>query len=172
MKKKVYMAVLTLAFAGLLTGCGKKTEENTDTGVSIKDDVVEFVNVELPAAKTGHDNAIAIYNAYFADTGSQDLDTFKTSLQDTAIPEMENYITTISNIDVATDEVKALKDSYLQSVQKECEAMKMVVSAIDGENADYLTQADSLIAEAATLRSDYQTKLQTIANEQGIVVNQ
>ena len=85
---------------------------------------------------------------------------------------MENCITTISNIEVATDEVKALKDSYLQSVQKECEAMKMVVSAIDGENADYLTQADSLIAEAATLRSDYQTKLQAIANEQGIVVNQ
>jgi 2-hydroxy-3-keto-5-methylthiopentenyl-1-phosphate phosphatase len=93
-------------------------------------------------------------------------------LQDTAIPAMENCITTISNIEVATDEVKALKDSYLQSVQKECEAMKMVVSAIDGENADYLTQADSLIAEAATLRSDYQTKLQAIANEQGIVVNQ
>lgn len=170
MKKKVYMAVLTLAFAGLLAGCGKKAEE--DTGVSVKDDVVEFVNVELSTAKADHDNAIAIYNAYFAETGSQDLDTFKTSLQDTAIPEMENCITTISNIEVATDEVKALKDSYLQSVQKECEAMKMVVSAIDGENADYLTQADSLIAEAATLRSDYQTKLQTIANEQGIVVNQ
>ena len=78
MKKKVYMAVLTLAFAGLFAGCGKKAE---DPGVSVKDDVVEFVNVELPAAKTDHDNAIAIYNAYFADTGSQDLDTFKTSLQ-------------------------------------------------------------------------------------------
>ena len=97
MKKKVYMAVLTLAFAGLFAGCGKKAE---DPGVSVKDDVVEFVNVELPAAKTDHDNAIAIYNAYFADTGSQDFDTFKTSLQDTAIPEMENCITTISNIEV------------------------------------------------------------------------
>ena len=48
----------------------------------------------------------------------------------------------------------------------------MVVSAIDGENADYLTQADSLISEAASLMNDYQTQLQTIANEQGIVVNQ
>ena len=75
-------------------------------------------------------------------------------------------------MEVATDEVKALKDSYLQSVQKEYEAMKMVVSAIDGENPDYLTQADTLISEAATLMSDYQSKLQTIADEQGIVVNQ
>ena len=100
------------------------------------------------------------------------MEAFKTSLEGTAIPTMENCITTISNIEVATDEVKALKDSYLQSVQKECEAMKMVASAIDGENADYLTQADTLIGEAATLMSDYQTKLQAIANEQGIVVNQ
>ena len=122
--------------------------------------------------KADKKNKKSIYNAYFTGSSDQDLDAFKTSLQDTAIPAMENCITTISNIEVATDEVKALKDSYLQSVQKECEAMKMVVSAIDGENADYLTQADSLIAEAATLRSDYQTKLQAIANEQGIVVNQ
>ena len=157
MKKRVYIAVVTLALASLLAGCGKKS---ADAAVSVKD------------AKADHDNAIGIYNAYFAGSSDQDLDAFKTSLQDTAIPAMENCITTISNIEVATDEVKALKDSYLQSVQKECEAMKMVVSAIDGENADYLTQADSLIAEAATLRSDYQTKLQAIANEQGIVVNQ
>ena len=169
MKKRVYIAVVTLALASLFAGCGKKS---ADAAVSVKDDVVEFVNEELPAAKADHDNAIGIYNAYFAGSSDQDLDAFKTSLQDTAIPAMENCITTISNIEVATDEVKALKDSYLQSVQKECEAMKMVVSAIDGENADYLTQADSLIAEAATLRSDYQTKLQAIANEQGIVVNQ
>ena len=85
---------------------------------------------------------------------------------------MEKCITTISGLETATDEVKALKDTYLQSVQKEYEAMKMVVSAIDGENADYLTQADSLISEAASLMNDYQTQLQTIANEQGIVVNQ
>lgn len=169
MKKIVYIAVVTLALASLFAGCGKKS---ADAAVSVKDDVVEFVNEELPAAKADHDNAIGIYNAYFTGSSDQDLDAFKTSLQDTAIPAMENCITTISNIEVATDEVKALKDSYLQSVQKECEAMKMVVSAIDGENADYLTQADSLIAEAATLRSDYQTKLQAIANEQGIVVNQ
>lgn len=167
MKKKAYIALITLALVGLVSGCGKKKEET----VSVKSDVVEFVNEELPTAKTDHDSAIGIYNAYFADGADQDLDAFKASLQDTAIPTMEKCIKTISAIEVETDEVKALKDSYLQSVQKEYEAMKMVVSAIDGQNADYLTQADTLISEAATLMNDYQTKLQTLADEQGIVVN-
>lgn len=172
MKKNVYIVALTLAFACLLTGCGKKEKEAETTEASVKTDVVTFVNEELPNVKADHDSAIAVYNAYFEEENSQDLTAYRDSLQNTAIPTMEKCITSIANMEVETDEVKALKDSYLQSVQKEYEAMKMVVSAIDGDNADYLTQADSLIAEAATLMSDYQTKLQAIAYEQGIVVNQ
>ena len=41
MKKRVYIAAATLALAGLFTGCGKKS---ADEAVSLKDDVVEFVN--------------------------------------------------------------------------------------------------------------------------------
>ena len=67
MKKRVYIAVVTLALASLFAGCGKKS---ADAAVSVKDDVVEFVNEELPAAKADHDNAIGIYNAYFTDTVS------------------------------------------------------------------------------------------------------
>lgn len=170
MKKKTYIAVLTLALACTFAGCGKK-EETTEKTVDVKADVVEFVNEELPAAKTDHDSAVATYNAYFAEGNEQSLGEFKSALQDSAIPTMENCIATINAIEVETEEVRDLKNTYLQSVQKEYEAMKMVVSAIDGENADYLTQADSLISEAATLMGDYQTKLQTIAGEQGIVVN-
>ena len=53
MKKRVYIAVVTLALASLFAGCGKKS---ADAAVSVKDDVVEFVNEELPAAKADHDN--------------------------------------------------------------------------------------------------------------------
>ena len=70
MKKRVYIAVVTLALASLFAGCGKKS---ADAAVSVKDDVVEFVNEELPAAKADHDNAIGIYNAYFAGSSDQDL---------------------------------------------------------------------------------------------------
>ena len=71
MKKRVYIAVVTLALASLFAGCGKKS---ADAAVSVKDDVVEFVNEELPAAKADHDNAIGIYNAYFTGSSDQDLD--------------------------------------------------------------------------------------------------
>lgn len=170
MKKKTYIAALACVLVCALAGCGKKdnTEEKT---ADVKSDVIEFVNEELPAAKAEHDRAVATYNAYFAEGSEQDLDAFKASLQDSAIPTMESCIAAIQEIEVETEEVRELKTAYLESVQKEYEAMKMVVSAIEGQNADYLTQADSLISEAATRMQDYQTKLQAIADEQGIVVN-
>ena len=170
MKKRTYIAALTIALACTFAGCGKKGDTQEKT-VDVKSDVIEFVNEELPAVKADHDSAIATYNAYFAEGNEQDLNAYKASLQESAIPTMENCIAAINGIEVETEEVRELKNVYLQSIQKEYEAMKMVVSAIDGQNADYLTQADSLISEAATLMGDYQTKLQTIAGEQGIVVN-
>lgn len=170
MKKRIYIAAMSVVLACTLFGCGKKDKVEEET-VDVKADVVEFINEELPAAKADHDSAVTTYNAYFAEGSEQNLDDFKTSLQNDAIPKMESSIATVEAIEVATDEVKELKQIYMHSMQKEYEAMKMVVSAIDGQNAEYLTQADSLINEAATLMGDYQTKLQTIANEQGIVVN-
>ena len=44
MKKRVYIAVVTLALASLFAGCGKKS---ADAAVSVKDDVVEFVNAVI-----------------------------------------------------------------------------------------------------------------------------
>lgn len=171
MKKKLYILTLSVAIACTLFGCGKKKEEATDT-VDVKADVVEFVNTELPPVKANADQAVGIYNAYFAATEREDLATFKAQLQDTAIPTLETAIVDLNAIEVATDEVKELKALYLQGLQQEFEAMKMVVSAIDSENLDYLTQADTMIKDADASMTSYKNKLNEIATQQGIVVTQ
>ena len=58
MKKRLYIIGVTAALACALAGCGKK-DTTVDAGTSVKDDVIEFVNVELPTAKADHDSAIA-----------------------------------------------------------------------------------------------------------------
>lgn len=172
MKKKLYVVGLAVALACCAFGCGKKAEDNQEAAVvDVKADVVTFVNEKLSAAKAYQDSAIMIYNSYFSEDNTQDLAAFRESLESTAIPAMENCVNTINGIEVATEEVSAMKAIYLQSVQKEQAALKMVVSAIDGENPEYLTQADSLITESANLMKEYQSQLDKIAAEQGIIVN-
>ena len=44
MKKRLYIIGVTAALACALAGCGKK-DTTVDAGTSVKDDVIEFVNV-------------------------------------------------------------------------------------------------------------------------------
>lgn len=171
MKKKLYIITLVALALCLFTGCGKKKEETTeDPNKALKDEVVEFVNNKLPAIEKDRDNAVAIYNSYF-ESEDVDLEQFSTELQGTAIPAMQTYVDNLTAIEVSTDEVKALKDLYLQSATKQLEAMNKVAAAINEENPDYLSEADQLIKESEDLILQYQTQLRTLAMDNNIVVN-
>jgi len=171
MKKKLYMLMLTIVMVVCVCGCKKeKKEETTDTKNVLKEDIVEFVNTELPAIKDKRDTAIGIYNSYFS-SESKDLKTFLSDLNTKALPGMEEYITELSAIEVATSEVSNLKDLYLQSSRKQYEAMVLVVSAIEGENPNYLSQADSLIAESEALLIQFDSQLKLLSSENNITIN-
>lgn len=171
MKKKLYIMALMVCIISMFTGCGKKKEEDTsDPNAAIKEDIIEFVNNKLPAIEGDRNNAVAIYNSYF-ESGDVNIEQFSSELQGTAIPAMETYITNLTNIEVKTDEVRALKDLYLQSAQKQLDAMNKVAAAINEQNPDYLTEADALIEESEDLILQYQTQLRTIAMDTGITVN-
>lgn len=170
MKKKLYIISMMVCLICLVTGCGKKKKTDDDPSAAVKDDVVEFVNEKLPAIEGDRDNAVAIYNSYFQ-SENVDLEQFSSDLQGTAIPAMETYINNLSNIEVSTDEVKELKDTYLQSAEKQLEAMNKVAASINEQNPDYLTEADALIKESENLIVQYQTQLRTIAMDTGITIN-
>ncbi len=166
MKKKIYVAIMTLALACAMVGCGKK--DNNDN--KVQEDITTFVNDSLPAISEDRDNAIAVYNSYF--TGEDvDIQQYLKDLQDTAIPDMETYITNVTAIETSTDEVAGLKDLYLQSVQKECDAMKMVASAIEEDNVEFLTQADTMMGEATSFMTQYQSQLKVLAIDNDITIN-
>lgn len=167
MKKKLFAVILTLALACAAVGCGKK-EDNTKT--TIQQDVVTFVNESLPSISADRDAAIAIYNTYFT-TENIDMESFLGDLQGTAIPYMETYIANLTAIETQTDEVAGLKELYLQCTQKQCDAMKMVASAIEEENPEFLTQAEAMITEATSYLNQYESELRLLAIDNDITIN-
>jgi len=56
-------------------------------------------------------------------------------------------------------------------VQKQYEAMKMVVNAVENEMPDYLVQAEALIVEAQTYMNDYENKVKELAASNQITIN-
>lgn len=167
MKKKIYVAALALALVCSVTGCGKKEE---DPKAEIQQDIVAFVNDELPAISADRDNAISIYNTYFS-VEDLDIQSFLSDLRGTAIPDMETYTANLSAVETKTEEVAELKNLYLQCAQKQCDAMKMVASAIEEENPEFLTQANTMIDEAFGLLVQYESQLRALAIENDIDIN-
>ena len=169
MKKKMCIAAMAVVMMCSMAGCGKNSDKTTET-MSVQEDVVEFVNEELPAIRTYRDSAIATYNSYFSSENT-DLDTFVNDLETKAIPDMETFISSLEAVDIDTEEVNSLRNLYVSAAEKQCEAMEMVVSAIKEENPDYLTQADLLIKEAESYIAQYESELKLLCIDYDVEIN-
>lgn len=175
MKKKIYLTLLTVIMACSLFGCGKEKGKDTTTTTEdpkalVREDIVEFVNKELSSIKGDRDNAINIYNSYFQTEGV-DLDQFLAELDSKAIPGMNDYMAKLQAIDVSSNEVSNIKEIYVQSSQKQLDAMNMVASAIREQNPEYLSQADLLIKESKELLASFESELKVLAANYDITVN-
>ena len=172
MKKKICIILTGLMMTCALVACGKdkKEEVAVDETKTVQEDLVEFINDELPGIATDKDNALTIYNSYFNGT-EVDNSALLTDLKSNAIPSLEKYIENLSAIEVETEEVKEVKQAYLMGVQKQYEAMKMVVNAVENEMPDYLVQAEALIVEAQTYMNDYENKVKELAASNQITIN-
>ncbi len=170
MKKKIYVMFMMLVMLFTVVGCGKEKKENVSEEVSVQDDIVNFVNVELAGIMTYRDTAIESYNSYFMEE-SVNVSDFLTELEVAAIPNMESFVSELEKIQVETPEVQELKDMYLESANMQLEAMRMVVTAIKEENPDYLAEADILISDAGDIMIQYESKLKLLCIDYDVDIN-
>ncbi len=172
MKKKICILITGILMVCSLVACGKEKEtadvENSSNAV--QEELVGFINEDLPSIASDKNNALEIYNSYFTG-GNIDNQALVADLKGKAIPGMEVYIDNLSKIQVDTAEVQEIKQLYLMGVQKQYEAMKMVVNAIESEMPDYLVQAEALIVEANIYMKDYENKVVEVAANNQITIN-
>lgn len=166
--KKLYMVGLSVALVASVVGCGKKNKTADGSDVanesadSVQEEIISFVNVELPAIEADQASAIATYNSYFND-GNINVESFGNDLNNTAIPSMETFINNLTAIETKSDEVANLKNLYLQGAQKQYDAMVLAASAISEQDSDYLTQANDCIATADSYFVQYESQLRLLS---------
>lgn len=170
MRKKIYVMFMMMTMLFAFSGCGKDKDENVSEEVSVQDDIVNFVNVELAGIMTYRDTAIESYNSYFVEE-NVNVSEFLTELEVAAIPNMESFVSGLEKVQVDTPEVQELKDMYLESANMQLEAMKMVVTAIKEENPDYLAEADILISDAGEIMIQYESKLKLLCIDYDVDIN-
>lgn len=174
------IAAVTLAFSMMFSvvACGKGEADNKDEATTeadnstvVKEELVKFINEDLPSIAPDRDAAVAIYNSYFEEDSELTTDDWHTKLVNEAKVDYEVYMHSLNEIEVSTDEVANLKSIFVQSAQAQSDAIGLVISALDEGNADYLEQASQKMAESKDYMSQYETQLISLCNTYEISIN-
>lgn len=170
MKKKVYLLLLTLAMALSVAGCGKSDKGSNDEK-ALKDEIVKFVNEDLPGISADRDSAVSVYNQYFEEGADMDSETWLASLENQAIVDYEIYLHNLDEIVVTTPEVTNLKTLFKQSAQNQYDAMADVINAIKNGDTSLLDSAEEKIALSEDYMRQYEEALKALCSEYGITIN-
>ena len=98
MKKRILAVLLSAAMVFSVVGCGKKKDEDAaDPDATVQEEIVKFVNEDLPSIASDRDSAVSIYNAYFEDGADQDSEAWKTKLESEALVSYDTYLANLKN---------------------------------------------------------------------------
>ena len=114
MKKKFMTFLLALSMVLLFVGCGKKDEEEVATEAaagtkSVQEEIVQFVNTDLPAIAADRDSAVNIYNQYFADGSDQDSEAWRSKLETEALVSYNTYLDNLNALSYENADRKSFK---------------------------------------------------------------
>lgn len=161
MKKIVKYIILSLTVIGLfssLTACGKSDP--------VKDDLYSYLD-QMEEVQTLQQQAINEYNSYVNDSESDSQELY-TALNDSIIPAYESYMEQLNAVAPETEEVQNVKAVCIEGADKQLEALNKVKEAIEACDTNMLVEADTLIAEAESIFTDYENQLSTLASEHEI----
>ncbi len=164
--------VMLFSFAA----CGKKDDNSSETTEAVTEagaptspeEIVQLVNVDLPAIAADRDKAVEIYNSYYVPGADIDSETWKEQLQNDAIPTYETYLNNLKALSYTNGEVQNLLDLYIKSAEYQKDAMDTVVAAIDEVDTDKLDEANSMISDSKTYLGMYEEELTRLCEFYGI----
>lgn len=172
MKKRLLMGIITVVMGIMLCACGNSgSDTTTEAAVSpVVSDFVEFMNTELPPVVAKETEAMAAYNKYF-NGGTVDTAALLEELNNTVIPDYNEFLSDLEAITVETDEVKKIYDAYSEAMKLQYDGLCKMEQALRNNDTDMQTEAVGLFNDARDKYSTYQILVKELADKYGIKLN-
>ena len=173
MKKRILAVLLSAAMVFSVVGCGKKKDDDSaaDPEATVQEEIVKFVNEDLPSINADRDSAVSVYNAYFEDGADQDSEAWKTKLENEALASYDTYLENLNGFEYTNAEVSNLRDLYAKSAHSQRDAIQYVVDAITDLDSTKLDDASQSIKDSKTYLQMYEDELERLCDEYGITIN-
>ena len=183
--RRAGLIFLLLCF--VLTGCGSKEESSTgaagDTSantesqgstsgsteaMSLQDEILNLVGKELPGIAAERDEAVALFNAYFAEGSDKNSETWMKTLQDEALPKYDAYLQKLNAIQTVHQDVTDLKKLYVESADLQRAAIEDVINAIKNADTSLLDYARTKVEDSEKKLAEYEEKLRGMCSANNI----
>jgi hypothetical protein len=156
MKKLIYLPVLLV-----LLQC---------TPDPVQQDLLNYINVEMPKVAPLESEAVEAY-ASISGQNYQDDSLMYFTILETVVPKYEEFYTLLKDIKPATTEVTSLHKQYVQAAADQLEAFKLIMDAIEKQDATIITQANNDLAEGRAMLKMWRADLDSACIKYNIVFN-
>lgn len=168
--RRYILLLLTVVLTFVMCGCGKKKAEAPveEDNSAVKKEIVQLVNNDLPSIAHDRDEAVEIYNQYFADGAKVDNETWREQLESTALVSYDRYMSNLDALTYENSEVTNLKDIYKKSASCQRDAIEEVIDAIKSGSPEKLDDAKQSISDSKTYLTMYEDELNQLCTKYGI----
>ncbi len=161
---------LMLAFLMVFSLAGCKSDSSKEVKDPVQEDLIKYVETDLPTIKGNEALAVERYNEVSAGIADMKRKDIASAFNDEIIPTYTAFVKDLEALSPATEEVKALQSTYLDGAKDQLEGMVELNDAITSNDSEAAKAANDLITQGKTKIEQHRTDIVTLANEHNINV--
>lgn len=162
--KRVISVVMLLILTMALCSCGKKQEADP-----VKDELIQYIEVQLAGIKDNEDIAIQKYNQISASLSSMKTAEIVLALNDEVIAPYSEFNTALQAITVTTPEVTALKNTYVEGSNLQLQGLKEFVAAVENNDTEAAKAANDKISQGRDKIEQHRNDLMKLATDHDLI---
>jgi hypothetical protein len=136
----------------------------------VQQDLLNYINVEMPKVATLESEAVTAYGSISGENYQNDSIMYYT-IAETVVPKYEEFYAILKDIKPATAEVTSLHKEYVQAAADQLEAFKLIMDAIEKQDAQIITTANEDLAEGRALLKMWRADLDSACVKHNVVFN-
>lgn len=136
----------------------------------VQQDLLNYINVEMPKVATLESEAVSAYASISGENYQGDSLMYFTIVE-TVVPKYEEFYGILKDIKPATAEVQSLHKEYVQAAADQLEAFKLILDAIEKQDATIITEANDDLAEGRALLKMWRADLDSACAKHNVIFN-
>lgn len=135
---------------------------------SVQQDLITYINVEMDKVAELEAKAVEAYASVSGENYQNDSIMYAV-ISETVVPTYEEFYNTLSAIKPATEEVATLHKEYVRAAADQMQAFKLILEAIEKQDAAIIDQANEDLDEARALLRMWREDLDSACVKHNVV---